>query len=182
MVKRQKLMKVILVMVMSVDGKTTRWHNPDIYNWTSSEDQAYFFSLIKKNKVIIMGRKTFMAAKSIIKPSPKNLRIVLTTTPQKYKNLSVPKQLEFSSDSPQKIIKKLNILGITQVLLVGGEHVNNVFFKEKLINEVWLTIEPKIFGVGNGLVSSKKLDIKLQLQKVSKLNNKGTLLLKYQVV
>lgn len=123
-----------------------------------------------------------MAAKSTIKPSPKNLRIVLTSTPQKYKNLSVPNQLEFSSDSPQKIIKKLDMLGITQALLIGGEHVNSTFFKDKLINEVWLTIEPKIFGVGKTIVSFKKLDVKMQLQKVSKLNKMGTLLLKYQVI
>lgn len=169
-------------MVSSVDGKTTKWNSSNIYKWTSPQDQSYFFSLIKKYKVIIMGRKTFMAAKSIIKPSPKNLRIILTTTPQKYKNLSVPNQLEFTSNSPKKILKKLSILGITQALLIGGGHVNNTFFKDKLINEVWLTIEPKIFGVGKTIVSLKKLDIKLQLQKVSRLNNMGTLLLKYQVI
>jgi len=44
-------MKVILAMVTSVDGKTTKWNNPDIYKWTSEEDQTHFFSLIEKSKV-----------------------------------------------------------------------------------------------------------------------------------
>jgi len=44
-------MKITLVCVTSLDGKTTRWHQSGIYQWTSSEDQKYFFSLIKKNLI-----------------------------------------------------------------------------------------------------------------------------------
>lgn len=174
-------MKVILAMVMSADGKTTKWNNPRLYEWTSKEDQNHFFSLIKKNKVIIMGRKTFIAAKSVMKLSPKKLRIILTKTPEKYADLKVAGQLEFTNDSPEEIIKKLKSRGYTEVLLAGGEHVNALFFKAKLINEVWLTIEPAIFGSGNGLVVGEKLDIRMQLKDIKKLNNNGTILLKYQV-
>ncbi len=175
-------MKVILAMVTSVDGKTTKWNNPDIYKWTSEEDQTHFFSLIEKSKVIIMGRKTFVAFKAAIKLSPGKLRIIMTKSPQKYKSLFVPNLLEFTSDSPKKIVEKLKMQGYNQILLVGGEQINYIFFRDKLINEVWLTIEPKIFGVGNGLISAEKLDIKLQLKRISKLNNTGTLLVKYLVI
>ena len=81
-----------------------------------------------------------------------------------------------------KIVEKLKMQGYNQILLVGGEQINYIFFRDKLINEVWLTIEPKIFGVGNGLISAEKLDIKLQLKRISKLNNTGTLLVKYLVI
>lgn len=176
------MVKVILAMVMSADGKTTKWNNPKIYEWTSKEDQNHFFSLIKKNKVIIMGRKTFIAAKSVMKLSPTKLRIILTKTPEKYANLKVAGQLEFTNDSPEVLIKKLKNRGYTQVLLAGGEHVNVNFFKAKLINEVWLTIEPTIFGSGNNLVTDEKIDTSLQLKAIKKLNNKGTILLKYLVI
>lgn len=174
-------MKVILAMVSSVDGKTTKWTNPKIYEWTSREDQAHFFSLIEKSKVIIMGRKTFFAAKSIIKLSPKQLRIVLTKTPKEYANMAIDGQLEFTNDSPQKLIKKLERKGYTQILLTGGQQINTLFLNVKLINEVWLTVEPSIFGSGNGLVSEEKLDVQMQLKSIKKLNKNGTILLKYLV-
>lgn len=169
-------------MVMSIDGKTTKWSNPKIYEWTSTEDKMHFFSLVEKSKVIIMGRKTFIAAKSIMKLSPTRLRIILTKTPQEYADMQVDGQLEFTNDSPQELIKNIKARGYTQVLLAGGEQVNTLFFKAKLINELWLTIEPTIFGSGNNLVSEQKIDAHLQLQSIKKLNGRGTILLKYFVV
>lgn len=178
----KKKMKVILAMVMSVDGKTTKWSNPKIYEWTSKEDQNHFSSLIESSRVIIIGRKTFVAAKSIIKLSPNNLRIILTKAPKEYESISIDGQLEFTDDSPKEILKKLKTRGYTQALLAGGEHVNALFFKEHLINEVWLTIEPHIFGFGNQLVAEEKLDTQMQLKSIRRLNKNGTILLKYLVI
>ena len=175
-------MKVILAMVMSVDGKTTKWNDSKIYEWTSKEDQNHFSSLVKNSRVIIMGRKTFVAAKSIIKLSPKQLRIILTRNPEEYGNISIAGQLEFTDDSPKEILKKLKARGYTQVLLAGGEHVNASFFKEHLINEAWLTVEPHIFGSGNNLVAEEKLNIKMQLKSIRRLNKNGTMLLKYLAI
>lgn len=41
-------MKVILVMVMSVDGNITKGVEEKIYEWTSKEDQRYFLATLKK--------------------------------------------------------------------------------------------------------------------------------------
>lgn len=76
-------MKVTAAMVVSLDGKTTKWDHSNIYEWTSKEDWLYFSSLIKNHKVIIMGRKTYEAAKSIIKLSPTTLRIIMTKKSRK---------------------------------------------------------------------------------------------------
>ncbi|MEK7478036.1 MAG: dihydrofolate reductase [Patescibacteria group bacterium] len=174
-------MKIILAMVVSLDGKTTKWGEPKIYGWTSKEDQALFSPLIQKPPLVIMGRKTFAAAKKIIRLSPTILRIVITREPNKYRDLSVPGQLEFTNDNPKTLIKKLASRGFTEALLMGGEQVNTSFFKAKLINEIWLTIEPLIFGAGNNLVLPEKFNIDLSLQDIERLNEKGTLLLKYKV-
>ncbi|MDB4940340.1 MAG: hypothetical protein JWO40_765 [Candidatus Doudnabacteria bacterium] len=173
-------MKIILLMVTSLDGKTTRWNESRIFQWTSKEDQDNFSSLIKKKSLLIMGRKTFDAAKKMIKLSPKILHVVFTTEPEKYLDLVVPGQLEFVNGSAINIINKLDDRGYKEALLLGGEHLNTEFFKEKLVNEVWLTLEPYLFGIGNQLVLSEKLNIDLTLQSITKLNKKGTLLLKYE--
>ena len=175
-------MKVILSMVMSADGKTTKWGGPKTHEWTSKEDHAHFLSLLAKSSAIIMGRKTFDAVKSEIKLSPERLRIVLTNRPNEYESVSVGGQLEFTNDTPQEILKKLKDRGYAQVLLAGGEQINALFFKAKLIDEVWLTIEPFIFGCGHNFVAEAKLNITMQLKSVDKLNEQGTIVLKYQVV
>src|SRR5229473_1845068 len=132
-------MKIILAMVMSLDGKTTKWHDPHIHTWTSSEDQKYFSELIEKHNFIIMGRKTYEAAKSMIKHKPGKLRIVLTQNPQQYTN--IPNQLEFTDKQPEVLIKKLEQQGYKNALLVGGEHTNTLYLQKNLVNELWLTVE-----------------------------------------
>jgi dihydrofolate reductase len=72
--------------------------------------------------------------------------------------------------------------GFKQALLVGGGKIANSFFLDNLINEVWLTIEPRIFGTGKVLAEGRRLDVPLKLISTKKLNTKGTLLLKYKVL
>lgn len=80
------------------------------------------------------------------------------------------------------MVKNLTKRGYEKALLVGGEQVSTQFFKESLVNELWLTIEPYIFGYGNSLLSNEKLNVSLELKTLKKLNNKGALLLKYKVI
>jgi dihydrofolate reductase len=60
--------------------------------------------------------------------------------------------------------------GYDQMLLIGGPHVATSFLKEQLIDEVWLTIEPKIFGAGQNFVTEQKLDVSLRLLSFEKVN------------
>ena len=171
-------MKVILVMVSTVDGKITKWRDGDSFSWTSKEDQKQFLSVVRTSNLIVMGSKTY----DLIKPKPKKgvLRIVMTSDPRRYTALSVPGQLEFTDESPQTLVDRLSG-GFRQMFLVGGGAVNTSFFKEGLVDELWLTIEPRIFGKGKMIVSKEELDMKLQLVSFEKLNKQGTLLVKYQV-
>ena len=174
-------MKVVLAMVMSLDGKTTQHNANDIYHWTSQEDQKHFFSLIKKHNVIVMGRATYDAARPVMKLTPGKLRLVMTRTPEKYSEEKVPGQLEFTDNTPLEIIAELERKNYSELLLAGGASVNMLFLKEKLVDEMWLTIEPRMFGIGNPLVGTEALDINLSLESSEKLNTRGTLLLKYRI-
>ncbi len=174
-------MKIIMVMLASVDGKTTKGDDPNIYTWSSKEDQKHFFSLIKRNNLIIMGRSTYEASRQIIKLEKNKLRIVLTRSPKKYSGQSIKGQLEFSDEIPEKLIKQLSILGYKKALLVGGSIINGLFLKHKLVNQLYLTIEPKIFGSGKNIVDGQLLDTSLKLISVKKMNKMGTLLLKYRI-
>ena len=52
------------------------------------------------------------------------------------------------------------------MLVVGGAHIATSFLKEGLIDEIWLTIEPKIFGKGGNFVTEQELDLELQIDKL----------------
>lgn len=168
-------------MVVSLDGKSTKGKLKN-QQWASKEDQNHFQSLIASSNLIVMGRKTHEAAKPIIRLQKEKLRIVLTQDPERFKTSTVTGQLEFSSESPALLLKRVEKAGYKKLLLVGGSNINTLFFKAKLVDEIWLTVEPKIFGLGNGMVDNIKIDVRLQLESIEKLNKNGTLLLKYKVV
>jgi len=179
-------MNVTLIDVSTVDGKLTKWTDANIYEWSSPEDFAHFRKTLTEYNLVIMGSGTFNGIKdnpkSGFKPEKERLRIVLTRTPEKYKQFAVNGQLEFSAESPQALLKRLEKAGYKKALLVSGGKVATSFFKEGLVDELLLTIEPKIFGTGEPLVQNENFDISLRLMSCTQLNDTGTLMLQYKVL
>lgn len=168
-------------MVLSVDGKSTKGTQLD-QSWASKEDHNHLQKLISDNNLIVMGGQTYSLAKSHIKPSEGKLRVVLTHDAKKYSADKISGQLEFMNMSVEELVRTLEERGYSQMLLLSGESLNKEFFEEKLIHEIYLTVEPKVFGSGKGMVASSDLDINLQIMEMEKLNEQGTILLRYKVV
>jgi dihydrofolate reductase len=166
-------------MLSTVDGKITKWEDGDTYSWNSDEDKKHFDSFVKKATLIVMGSRTYEVAK----PNPKKnvLRIVMTRFPQQYKESAVPGMLEFTNEGPLALVTRLEKNGFKELLLVGGGEINTFFFQANLVDELWLTIEPKIFGKGKMIVSQAPMDVTLKLEMITQLNEQGTLLLHYFV-
>jgi dihydrofolate reductase len=72
-------------------------------------------------------------------------------------------------------------LNYKKILLVGGATINGLFLKDKLVDEFYLTIEPRLFGTGKNIIEKQILNTKMTLMNVKKINNAGTLLLKYKI-
>lgn len=173
-------MKKILVFVSTLDGKVTQGDDPFVRKWSSKADQNYFSKLWKESGFIVMGSNTYNAAP--IKPSPMHLMVILTREPSKYETKSVAGQIEFTNETPRELVTRFSKEGYKMMTVVGGPHVASSFLKDGLIDELWLTVEPRIFGQGESLVSEEKLNITLKLISCDKLNDEGTLLTKYAVV
>ena len=172
-------MKTILIFVSTIDGKITRWGDPMIRSWSSKDDQKYFDAIWNDTRVIIMGSGTYNP--DPLKADPKHLYLVLTHQPSKYEGLNVPGLLEFTNETPGQVLDRFkNDEKI--VLVVGGSHIATSFLREQLIDELWLTIEPKIFGTGANFVTEEKLDIDLKLLSSEQINEQGTLITKYRVI
>ena len=172
-------MKVVLVFVSTLDGKVTKWGDPHVKDWSSQNDQEYYKKIWNDAPLIIMGSNTFNAEH--FSPSSNHLFVVMTKHCSKYKEYEVSGQLEFTDKSPIELTEQFQ-KNYETMLVVGGAHIATSFLKEQLIDELWLTIEPKIFGTGGNFVVEEKLDINLRLISCEKVNEQGTLITKYAVI
>ena len=173
-------MKTILIFVSTLDGKITKWGEPKVSSWSSHQDQDYYKKVLNESRLIVMGSNTFNA--DTFKPSADHQLIIMTGHPDKYKSLEITGQIEFTNESPVELIARFISKGHKQILVVGGPHIATSFLKEQLIDEVWLTIEPKIFGTGGNFATEVNLDINLHLIHCEKVNEQGTLITKYAVL
>lgn len=173
-------MKTILVFVTTLDGKITRWYDPFVKVWSSKEDQEYFSKVWYDAKLIVMGSNSFNA--DPIKPSQNHLVVVMTHKPDEYEQYKVPGQIEFSDETPVKLVSRFEGAGYDKLLVAGGAQVATSFLKEQLIDELWLTFEPRVFGIGGNFVVEEKLDVNLRLLNVERVNELGTIITKYAVL
>ena len=173
-------MKKVLVFVASLDGKITRWGETHVKRWSSEEDKQYYKKTVDDSSLTVMGSSTFDVESQ--KPTSTHHVIVMTRTPAKYKDREIIGRLEFTNQTPAQLVAHYEKEGLKQMVIVGGAHIATSFFKEKLIDELWLTIEPKIFGTGGSFVINENLDIELKLLSVEKVNERGTLITKYTVI
>jgi dihydrofolate reductase len=173
-------MRIILVFVSTLDGKITRWGDPKVSSWTSEEDKKYFKKTWNEAPLIVMGSNTFRAEK--LGSVRDHFILVMTSHPSDFKDKEVGGRLEFSNESPAHLAARFEKADFTTMLVVGGASIATSFLKAGLIDEIWLTIEPKIFGSGGNFVVEQKLDIELQLIGCEQVNQHGTLITKYEVL
>lgn len=171
--------KVIMIMVSSLNGKITFNTDSDIYKWTSKEDSEFFFNMIKKSDMVIMGSKTYQSNSDKINPNIGPFRLIITRNPNKFKKKSIPNKLEFTNKSPQQIFNQYKDK-YKKILLVGGSEINSLFLKSKLVDQIYLTVEPLIFGKGKNLIMESDLNIDCHLLTIKRLNQNGTIVLKYK--
>lgn len=164
------MIPVTLMMAISADGKIAKDKN-QFANWTSLEDKKLFVAESKKHGVIMMGENTFNTFPS---PLPHRLNVVFSPTPKPdYDNV------KYVSGEPEETLIELEKMGYKSALLGGGCFLNSLFLKNKLISEIILTVEPKIFGNGLSLFDTDT-EASLELKSLDKLND-NTFAVKYTV-
>lgn len=160
-------------MAASADGFITK-HEDGLVDWTAKEDKKFFSKITKQAGVLIYGNKTF---ETFNKPLPGRLNIVMTRTPDSARNEKG--LLEFTNEEPDKLIARLDTQGFKKIIIAGGPQINKLFLDAGLVDEMYLTIEPIIFGSGKKILPESKLDQKLELIG-NELLNDNVILLKYR--
>ena len=169
-------MNCFLIAALTADGFIGRNTDDRSFNWTSEEDKSFYVDLIKSADVIVMGSKTFQT----FRKHPKGSRWeVYTRSPQKFVNKK-PDIIQASgtNEKPKELIDRLEKEGVNTVVIAGGSSIYTMFMRAGVVDKLYLTVEPILFGDGVKLFN-ESLDINLKLESVKQLSSQ-TLLLEYQ--
>lgn len=162
-------MKVFVIAALTADGFIGRTsdHFPD---WTGTADKKFFTDVTKRAGVMIMGRSTY---DTIGRALPGRKTIVYTSRP-----LDNP-EVKTTQLAPEELLKQLKIEGYQEVAICGGQAIYDMFLAANLVNELYLTFTPVLFGAGLSLIKTEMAK-SLSLKEVKMLDN-DTLVAMYEV-
>lgn len=167
-------MKVFIIAALSANGKIAEQESQVSLDWTSKEDLKFFIEKTKEAGVLVMGRKTY---ETIGKPLKDRLNVIMTRSADEYEDIEG--SLQWTSDTPAKILEELQSQGFESVAITGGAEVYSLFLREGLVTDLYLTIEPVLFGNGTSFISDlDRIDLELMETKPM---GKQAIMLHYQV-
>ena len=173
-------MHLVLVAAQSLDGFITKHAAPGIA-FTSPEDKRHFRRAVADFEVYFFGAETYRVSRDFIRDRlpAAPLRVVLTRSPARFAADAAPGRFEFTDAPPADLVRDLEARGLRRGAVLGGSHLHSLFFAAGLVDELWLTVEPVLFGGGTPLLHAPA-EVALDLAATEQLGP-STLLLKYRV-
>ncbi len=154
-------------MAISANGYIARTNNET--PWSEDENTNY------KNKVkevgnLVLGKTTYdlMMKESAFNDLNNPLIIVLTKSMEK-----PSRENTYFVSSFNNALKVLITNGYHTALIGGGGQCDTAALKSGKINEIFLDIEPHVFGSGIPLFVSSTKDLKLKLIEFKKIGTSG---------
>lgn len=156
-------MKVIMYMAITPNGLIAK-ENDDT-SWISKEEWNNYSEFVRKAGNLVVGHRTY----NILTKQPefvefKDVKIVVVSR-QDFKTLS-PNHVV--AKSPKEALDLLK--DFKDVVVAGGGILNAAFMQEKLVDELYLDIEPIALGKGISLFRGIDFEIKLELLETKKLS------------
>ncbi len=164
----------IAVAVMTLDGKIAL-HSHHFTDWSSPEDKQFLREFLRSADIVVVGHNTHeTAAKELARYN----RIVLTTSVATTER----KDDKLLLCNPETTDIELLLAQYKTIAVAGGAWTYTYFLERGLLDEIYLTIEPLVFGRGLDLFASTTKDIsaRFRLESVKQLNEKGSVLLHYK--
>lgn len=167
-------MKIFIIAAMSVDGFIGVNADHRSLNWRSKADARFFIESTKAAGVMVMGSTTYKTFKVRRAPPGRRL-IVYTHNPDSIEG----EHVETTSEDPRKLIERLEREGAQSLAVCGGAAINTLFVRAGVVDELYLTVEPILFGMGVPLFN-ESLSNRLTLLENRPLSE-HTILLRYAV-
>ena len=141
-------MRTIAIAATTLDGKIAL--GPDHFSdWTSPEDKAFMRGLLDEAGVVVVGNNTYKTAKE---PLSKRNCIVLTGSVETTERVSDKLLYVNPAGADMKEILE----PYSTVAILGGAKTYSYFLQNDLLDELYLTIEPIVFGHGISLFAHEQ--------------------------
>ncbi|HSE61289.1 MAG TPA: dihydrofolate reductase family protein [Candidatus Saccharimonadales bacterium] len=134
-------MKVFIIAAVTADGFIGADKTHSSLEWSTQADKRFFVKTTKDAGVTVFGRTTF---ETFNRALPGRRTIVLTTQPQSI----TLEGIEPTSESPAALVSRLRDEGVEQLAVCGGSTVYGQFLEANLVDELFLTVHPTVFGAG----------------------------------
>ena len=178
--------KVSILAVSSLDNIIAR-QAVDTIDWASAEDKSFLGEFLDQCDLCIMGRKSYELAETMM--SQRNCLIFTRTLPPVSEiHERRPGDPILSYANPELVEMETWVaenfsFPKKSVAILGGPEIYRYFINRGWVDEIYLTVEPLIFGTGLSWISpgAQDLDVELRLISANQLNSQGTLLLHYCV-
>ncbi|MBI3290330.1 dihydrofolate reductase [Candidatus Microgenomates bacterium] len=156
-------MKVVLYMATSVNGMIAK--NNDNTDWISKEEWDSYSSTVQKAGNLIVGHRTY----DILTQQPEfseleKIKLVVVSS-KSFRTLSANHIVAHSPKEALELLKNFD-----QVIVAGGGILNTAFLTEKLVDDIYIDIEPIILGRGIKLFADGDIETELELVETKKIS------------
>lgn len=156
-------MKVILYMAITANGMIAK-ENDDT-SWVTETEWKSYSAAVCLAGCLIVGRRTYY----ILTKQPefaefKDVKLVAVSK-EDFETLA---QNHFVAHSPKEALEILK--DFKEIVVAGGGILNASFLSENLVDEIYLDVEPIVFGKGIRLFAESDFETKLKLLEVKKLS------------
>lgn len=163
-------LKFCAIAAITLDGKIAK-SSSHTFEWTSKEDKEFLHEQLKLYDSIIVGRRTFELHK-------RELLKYDTVVLSRKETTSGMHNAKYMNPKKESLNKYLETKQYRKNAVLGGQEIYTYFLKHDLLDELYITVEPVIFGKGLTMFN-KTAKSNFTLESCHQLNNQGTLLLHY---
>jgi len=164
--------RFVAFVAASIDGRISL-SEKTLPQWTSKEDWRFFQNSLSHIDAVVVGRNTY---ETVARRLRRRNTFVLSDRPKTLARRGTVTFVNPTNVSLQKLLE-----GYKSVAVLGGGAVYRFMLESKLLDEIFVTIEPLIFGRGKEMFVGGTRTTRVSLLSVKRLNQTGTLLLHYQV-
>jgi len=164
--------KYTAFVATSVDGRSSLTEKT-LPDWNSQEDRQFLHQSLSHMDAVVVGRKTYEAAAKHLR---KRITYVFSSRPT---TLCHRESVTFVN--PVRVDLEKLFQDHKNVAVLGGGMAYRFMLENHLLDELFVTVEPLIFGRGTPMFTGGTKTTRLDLLSSRPLNSSGTLLLHYRI-
>lgn len=165
--------RFVAFVASTVDGRislTERY----LPGWTSEEDKSFFQKSLSQFDAVVVGRNTYLAAENRLR---KRNAFVLTS-----RSKTIEREGTVTFVNPANVNLAKLFQDYKNIAVLGGGAVYRFMLENGFLDEIFVTIEPLIFGRGKEMFMGGTKTVQVKLLSIKRLNSAGTILLHYKIL